>query len=117
MTFADVRESDPDGGERVRVSLDGGVQPAWRGDGQELYFLAPDGTMMAASVSASARNFAVTAPRKLFETELAPSNQLEQFRVTADGQRFLLLVPESRTPPLRVIINWRERFKAEAHPD
>ena len=38
----------PPSGERWRVSLAGGVQGHWRGDSQELYFLAMDGTMMAA---------------------------------------------------------------------
>lgn len=35
-------------------------------------------------------------------------------RVTDDGQRFLVLRPlENAAQPMRVIINWRERFKAE----
>jgi hypothetical protein len=102
----------PEGGTRVRVSLEGGVQPAWRGDGRELYFLALDGSMMAAGVGAGPIP-TVERPRELFKTGLRPNPQSEQYRVTADGRRFLLQVPETGTPPLRVIVNWRERFKAE----
>ena len=32
--------------EPWRLSLDGGGQPKWRADGQELYFLTADGMMM-----------------------------------------------------------------------
>ena len=71
--------------------------------------------MMAAAVGGN-QGFTAAAPRALFDAELSPKSGAAQYQVTADGQRFLLLVPESRTPPLRVIINWRERFKAEALP-
>lgn len=102
----------PDGGPRIRVSVDGGVQPAWRGDGREVYFLSPEGAMMAAEVTPHPE-LRIGAPRRLFETGLTPSNQTDQFRVTADGQRFLMLEPDSGTLPLRVIVNWRERFKTD----
>ena len=32
----------PDFTSRRRVSIAGGVQPKWRGDGKELFYLAPD---------------------------------------------------------------------------
>ena len=40
--------------ERWRVSTAGGVQPRWSGAGTELYYLAPDGTMMVSGVKAGA---------------------------------------------------------------
>ena len=103
----------PEGGTRVRVSVDGGVQPAWRGDGREIYFLSLGGVMMAADVALQPE-LRSGPPRRMFETGLTPTNQTEQFRVTADGQRFLIAEPADRALPLRVIINWRERFKAES---
>ena len=43
----------PDGaGGRWQITSDGGVEPQWRRDGRELYFLAPDGKLMAVPVSA-----------------------------------------------------------------
>jgi Tol biopolymer transport system component len=33
------------------ISRDGGMYPRWRGDGKELFFLSPDGTMMAAGLT------------------------------------------------------------------
>ena len=38
-------ERFPPTGERSRVSFDGGVQPVWRQDGRELFYLGLDGTM------------------------------------------------------------------------
>ena len=40
--------------EKRQVSLAGGMQPRWRRDGKELFYLAADGTMMAAEVSVNA---------------------------------------------------------------
>ena len=39
---------------KVRVSTRGGAQPRWRRDGRELYYLAPDGGLMALPVTARA---------------------------------------------------------------
>lgn len=44
-----------------------GNHPRWRGDGRELFFLAPDGTMMAAEIDTKQRLHA-SAPRPLFQT-------------------------------------------------
>ena len=44
----------PDGGGgKWMVSQAGGRGPYWRGDGKELFYLAPDGNVMAAAVSTS----------------------------------------------------------------
>ena len=50
------------GGGSYQVSVDGGHHPRWRGDGGELFFLAPDGTMMAAPRSTPSRD-SRSAPR------------------------------------------------------
>src|SRR5262249_46840404 len=41
----------PPSGGKVQISNGGGTQPMWRGDGRELFFVSPDGSMMAAPVS------------------------------------------------------------------
>ena len=40
-----------------QVSTAEGAAPRWRADGKELYFLAPDATMMAVPVTASGASF------------------------------------------------------------
>jgi eukaryotic-like serine/threonine-protein kinase len=92
---------------RVRVSTGGGVQPKWRGDGRELYYLAPDGTLMAVRIRGSAEP-AVSSPRKLFTLagEWRPDEHV--YAPSRDGQRFLVPVPP--TPPasvsLQMLVNW-----------
>jgi hypothetical protein len=36
----------PAGTQRETISRGGGTQPRWRRDGRELYYLAPDGSIM-----------------------------------------------------------------------
>ena len=42
------------GGAPMPVSIDGGTQPQWRGDGDELFFLGLDGRLMAATIKFTA---------------------------------------------------------------
>jgi eukaryotic-like serine/threonine-protein kinase len=91
-------------GDRVRVSTNGGSQPRWRADGRELFYLTLDGTIMAVDTSDPARP---AAPRKLFETRFWVNPVEDQYDVTADGQRFILIVPEGQQATrLTVLTNW-----------
>jgi Tol biopolymer transport system component len=101
----------PPTGERWPVSVSGGMQPAWRGDGRELFFLAPDGNMMAADVRPAAARPEFGAPHILFKTDLTPIFQTEQYDVSADGQRFLIMMPQGNKASrpretMTVWMNW-----------
>ena len=48
------------------VSAGGGRTPAWRADGKELYWVGPDGTLMAASVELQAAGVRVLRREALF---------------------------------------------------
>jgi Tol biopolymer transport system component len=48
-----------------QVLRHGGMQPLWRGDGKELFFLAPDATLMAAAVDTS-NGFETATAQALF---------------------------------------------------
>jgi len=98
----------PATGAKYRVSSNGGTYPMWRGDGRELFFLSPDGTMMAASIKAGSGIEAGT-PQALFPSGIPLLGNRHQYAVTKDGQRFLLNVPLGRsTPtPLTVVVNWQ----------
>jgi Tol biopolymer transport system component len=97
-----------------KVSTAGGEQPRWRGDGQELFYVAADGKMNAVSVKASAGptpTFGTPVP--LFDTHLTGLGTSLYFNydVTADGKRFLINSnagdpAASAVPPLTVVINW-----------
>jgi Tol biopolymer transport system component len=103
----------PPTGEKWQVSAGGGVQPRWRGDGREIVYLAPDGTMMAANVSYDDHRFRTDAPHPLFKTTISPLFQTEQFAMTRDGQRFLIMKPltSSTGVSLMIVLNWKEELK------
>jgi Tol biopolymer transport system component len=95
-------------GGSLLVSRGGGTAPRWRGDGNELFYLAPDGKMMAVEVTAG-QTFGAGTPRPLFET---PSGTIVG-DVTADGKRFLLVTPvgPSASAPFTVVLNWTAALK------
>jgi eukaryotic-like serine/threonine-protein kinase len=91
---------------KVSVSTRGGMQPRWRRDGKELFYLAPDRKLMAVPVK-SGTTFEVDSPRPLFQTTLDPTTFRQSYAVSADGNRFLLNTPvETVSQPLTVVLNW-----------
>lgn len=81
---------------------------------EELFFLAPDGTMMAANL-VSTTPFERQSPAPLFKTAFAAAPHNRPYVVSRDGQRFLLPIPlQSPEPsPLTVIINWPARLRQQ----
>src|SRR5262249_194863 len=63
----------PGTGGKWQVSTGGGMQVRWRRDGKELFYIAPDGRMMAAPISAATdpQTLNVGQPVALFATHLA----------------------------------------------
>jgi len=101
----------PPTGERWKISTSGGVQPEWRANGRELFYLDPLGTLMAVDIRATPR-FERDVPRPLFRTRLEGNNPgIEEYRVTADGQRFLLRVPVGGSVHTTLVLNWPALLK------
>jgi Tol biopolymer transport system component len=98
----------PGPGERVRISTAGGVQPKWRGDGKELFYVAPDGNLNAVDLRIEADRVVPTKLTPLFQSGLSALIYADQYGVAADGQRFLLLKPLAREAqaPIVVVLNW-----------
>jgi serine/threonine protein kinase/Tol biopolymer transport system component len=96
-----------------QISSAGGVQPQWRGDGMELFYLGTDRTMMSVRVTAGAE-FVGSPPSPLFPTRLAPNPGRPQYAVTRDGQRFLGLerVEEERHT-MTFLLNWLNANSAD----
>ena len=94
----------PPTGERWQLSRDGGVQPRWSPQGDELFFLDPGGRLESVRLPSSDPHRA-GAPTALFETGFAPSNSFDQLAV-ASRDRFLLRVPFGSDPgvPVHVIL-------------
>jgi hypothetical protein len=101
-------------GGRWQVSSAGGVQPIWRGDSREIYYLDPLGRLNAVSVDAAQLQFRLGTPRILFQTNLqGVPDGIESYRATADGQRFLFRRSGAPRPTaIRVIVNWPALLEA-----
>ncbi len=88
-----------------QISSGGGVQPQWRADGRELFYLGPDGSMMSVQVDARTE-FTASPPTRLFATNIAPDPYVPQYGVTADGQRFLGLERAGGDQSFTFLLNW-----------
>jgi Tol biopolymer transport system component len=93
-----------------QVSVAGGAQPRWRGDGRELFFIDSEGQMMSATAERGSPQVGV--PKKLFDTGLIPDPTINQYAVTGDGLKFLVLEPrKSFLETYSVIRNWPATLK------
>jgi Tol biopolymer transport system component len=104
----------PSTGARWQVSSGGGVQPTWRRDGRELYFLALDAEMMAVDARLGASPELGT-PRALFRTKLSPAGTVDQYAPSPDGQRFIIMTPLSDADdPPTMLVGWPALVKPQA---
>jgi Tol biopolymer transport system component len=103
-------QSFPDGRMRTQVSTMGGAQIRWSSDGREIFYIAPDGKMMGASVVLGGTSPDVKLPVPLFQTHLATGTNVlgnkAQYAVSRDGRFLLNTAIESQSPPIAVIVNW-----------
>jgi dipeptidyl aminopeptidase/acylaminoacyl peptidase len=102
-------QSFPAGRAKWRISNSGGDFPRWRRDEQELYYMAPDGTLMSVAVRSSAGSLEFGVPDKLFKISVpSPVGAEYPYDVVADGQRFLAFAParEAESPSITVMLNW-----------
>jgi Tol biopolymer transport system component len=87
--FEIVVQPFPNPTRKWPVSTGGGVQPRWSQDGKELFFIAPDGKLMATAVKASGTSFTAGIPFALFQTQIASNPYKQQYDVSPDG-RFVI---------------------------
>lgn len=80
----------------------------WRGDGKEIFYLAPDGTMKSVEIDMKS-GFQPGTPKPLFKVPAA----IRFWDVTSDGQKFLMPVPEKAAglEPYRIVLNWTSTLK------
>ncbi len=97
-------------GGQWQVSTAGGIFPRWRRDGGELYYLAPDGAMMAAPVTVAGVTLAPGAPVALFPTRVYGGGmdiaQGRQYDVTRDGRFLINTVLDEAAAPITLLMNW-----------
>jgi eukaryotic-like serine/threonine-protein kinase len=110
-------DSFPTPGAKMTISNGGGGQPQWRGDGQELFYLRVDGSLMAVDVRPGT-TLQVGPSRPLFRITL-PGTLIEDqnlYAVSGDGLRFLVTSVDDagRREPITVLANWTAPLVAQA---
>ncbi len=97
------------GGGKWMVSSAGGVMARWARNGKELFYVAPDNTMMSVEVETSGAFHAGT-PRPLFQTDMLDTGIRTgpiSWDLAPDGQRFLIITPSSDVvSSVTVEMNW-----------
>jgi hypothetical protein len=101
----------PGPGGKWLISTAGGTFPRWRPDGTEIFYLAPDQTLMAATVNGKGGSVEVGAVKPLFKPAVVPGPR--PYDVARDGQRFLinLTSEQAATAPITVVLNWTAALK------
>jgi Tol biopolymer transport system component len=106
-------QSFPDRRAKTQLSTNGGTQVRWSADGTEVFYLAPDGKLMAVALSLDGASPQVSLPVALFQTFLATGTNVvgnkPQYAVSRNGQFLLNTAVESASAPIVVSVNWINR--------
>jgi dipeptidyl aminopeptidase/acylaminoacyl peptidase len=112
----------PEAGGKWQVSGAGGVQPRWRRDGRELFYVAPDTRLMAVTLrlAPDAELLEAGAPVALFPGPLATGGNIAnlgflaraQYAVASDGRFLMNMAADNAvTSPITVVHNWTAGLK------
>ena len=97
-------------GVKFMVSRGGGVQPRWRRNGKELFYISPNSKMMAVQVKTQPV-FQSGTPQPLFQTDIVDTGIRTGpiiWDIAPDGNRFLIITDASDdASSLTVAMNWR----------
>jgi Tol biopolymer transport system component/tRNA A-37 threonylcarbamoyl transferase component Bud32 len=105
----------PGPGGKWQISTAGGSRPAWRRDGKEIVYLAPDDKLMATEVNAKGSNFEVGAVRPLFQARPQRTGTFfpTLYDTSRDAQRVLVntAMSQKSATPVTLVVNWTADLK------
>ena len=100
------------------VSIGGGYEPRWGGDGREIFYLSPDRKLTSVAIGPDGP---VEAPKLLFQTKTPAeiNGYRRHYTVTRDGRRFLIktLTGDATPTAITVVLNWTAAFRVEERPE
>jgi hypothetical protein len=91
-------------GSKWQISTAGGMEPHWRKDGKELFYIAGQ-KLMAVDVKTEGEVFQAGSPKALFAIRVENFLRRSRYQVAANGQRFLINLDVQPSPPFTVAIN------------
>ena len=97
----------PEGGGKWQVSVNGGAQPRWSRENEEIFYVE-GGALMAVPVTASPAFSAGPPSRLSSDPALDWHLPSPTYDVAADGRRFVLVetLGEAPVPSIHVVENW-----------
>ena len=104
----------PGPGARRQISAEGGIYPRWQHDGKAIFYVSPQGQLMAVPIQIASNETPVPGkPEELFQTKLATGAYVlssgisarAQYDVARDG-RFLMNNSVEEAPPIQIVLNW-----------
>jgi hypothetical protein len=97
------------------ISTAGGTRPLWAPSGQELFYVAPDGVLMAVRADPRGDRWSSGSPTKILEGPYVTRGLRDKrtYDVSADGKKFLMVKqPANQAAPQIVVVqNWTEELK------
>jgi Tol biopolymer transport system component len=103
-----------------QVSVGGGGQPQWRLDQHELFYLSPDRSLMAVTMSDSGNMSSIGTPRRLFRTSIVegPSAARDSYAVMPDGRSFLIDARRDvSSAPITLMLDWTAGLTTAPSPE
>jgi Tol biopolymer transport system component len=92
----------------VHVSTSGGSGPRWSATGTEIYFVAPDGKLMAVPITIANSTLTPGNPIALFTVPIFEQQVFKATYAVAPNGRFLFNAPsdDAAAAPITLILNW-----------
>src|SRR5262245_27140393 len=95
----------PGPGAKYRLSINGAIEPVWARSGRELFYRYRD-QMMVVEINTQP-TFNAAGPKVVFAGSFAQSPGRYNYDVSPDGQRFVMLNEDERSPTqIHVLTNW-----------
>jgi Tol biopolymer transport system component len=103
----------PGPGRKWQVSTAGGIQPTWRKDGKELFYISLDSRLMAVEVTPGETSFETGRVTSLFVLRRRAGGI--PYAPDPDGERFLIIkdVVSESSEALTLVINWTTDLQKE----
>ncbi len=98
-------QSFPPAEGKWQISTMGGMEPAWREDGKELYYVNSD-NLYAMEVKTDSEAFQSGAVKQLFPIRLERTERRARYQVADNGRRFLVNVPRESSSRIIISTNW-----------
>ena len=81
--------------------------PVWSRDGKELYFIAPDGQMMAVAIERKGGNLDIGTPKALFPSNIAATSNFVSSTYRKMDDFLMPQLDDVSGSKLTLLVNWQ----------